>query len=340
MNKKIVFWICLYLLPGIIQAEKILELDMVIPGFPIFAQNSRYILISSWKDGKNYIYDRNTGKQILHFGKIGEGPGEFIRSIRHVMLNEDTIFILSQGRLSTFDLEGKHIADKRSNQAVQLFCPIGNHFLAQKQSFDDKDWNAYTFSPQLLDFNLKEIKTFSTYHGPLSPIKERIIDPFFPYILTSCDTKHILIADPRGAGCISIYDIDGIPLHTIHYPFEKIPITPSKAAEIREKQFQWIKKEADLNKIITKLNIIIPSHYPPFSMVWIDRSTILVNTYRDILDHTEFLCFNLKGEYLGKINHPKDEWGTPYEGHFYRMIENEETENFELHRWPIGKPQK
>jgi hypothetical protein len=37
---------------------------------------------------------------------------------------------------------------------------------------------------------------------------------------------------------------------------------------------------------------------------------------------------------------PKNEWGSPYQGYFYRIIENEETESFELHRWPIGKPQK
>jgi hypothetical protein len=83
---------------------------------------------------------------------------------------------------------------------------------------------------------------------------------------------------------------------------------------------------------------VFPDYFPVARYFNIKNDKIYIMTYKEEKDKKEFLILDLHGKHLGKVLLPlvsADIMGVlPFDfqgNHLYQVVENEETENWELH---------
>lgn len=322
-----------------IRAEKIAEFELLVSGSLNLSQNSRCYVIYSHREGLVLIYDRQTLKQTAKFGKIGEAPGEFLGFIVQVLADSDRLYISSRGRLGCFDFNGRHISDTRISPNDHVTGFIGGNFLVQHLSIE-KDRKEISIVSTLRDPEMKELKSLFEQKMRSGPNAAYRFEPFEAFANATHDDRHIVLSDPRGDGLITILDAQGNQLAAIRHPFEKIPVTAEDKEREKKEFLDSIANNPYMKQNREKIEFIFPDCYPPFSHARPDGDRILVSTYKRRDDWVEILCFHISGKYLGVIRQPKGQEGILFQGHFYRLKENEETEMYELHRWPVAEPQK
>ena len=338
MMKKIIFIVLILLVFTLIRAEKIAEFDLLVSGSMSLSQNSRCYVLYSHREGLILIYDRQTMKQTAKFGKIGEAPGEFLGGIVRVLANSDLLYISSRGRLGCFDLNGRHISDTRISPNDHITGFIGGNFLVQHLSIE-KDRKEISMISTLRDPEMKELKSLFEQKMRSGPNAAYQFEPFEAFASATHDDRHIVLSDPRGDGLITILDAQGNQLVAIRHPFEKIPVTTEDKEREKKAFMDSLANNPYMKQNQEKIEYVFPDEYPPFIYAVPDRERILVRTYKTESEHMEFLCFHISGKYLGVIRQPKKQVGDLYQGYFYRLEENEETEMYELHRWPVAEPQ-
>jgi len=338
MMKKIIFIVLILLVFTLIRAEKIAEFDLLVSGSMSLSQNSRCYVLYSHREGLILIYDRQTMKQTAKFGKIGEAPGEFLGGIVRVMLDLDRLYVSSRGRISFFDLNGRHIRDTRISPNDHIKGFISENFLVENLSLG-KDIKELSLVVTLRNQEMKELKILLEQEMPYGPNAAYRVAPFESYAGAAYDDRHIVVYDPRVDGLITILDAQGNQLVAIRHPFEKIPVTTEDKEREKKAFMDSLANNPYMKQNQEKIEYVFPDEYPPFIYAVPDRERILVRTYKTESEHMEFLCFHISGKYLGVIRQPKKQVGDLYQGYFYRLEENEETEMYELHRWPVAEPQ-
>ncbi len=336
--KKIIFIVLILLVFTLIRAEKIAEFDLLVSGSMSLSQNSRCYVLYSHREGLILIYDRQTMKQTAKFGKIGEAPGEFLGGIVRVMLDLDRLYVSSRGRISFFDLNGRHIRDTRISPNDHIKGFISENFLVENLSLG-KDIKELSLVVTLRNQEMKELKILLEQEMPYGPNAAYRVAPFESYAGAAYDDRHIVVYDPRVDGLITILDAQGNQLVAIRHPFEKIPVTTEDKEREKKAFMDSLANNPYMKQNQEKIEYVFPDEYPPFIYAVPDRERILVRTYKTESEHMEFLCFHISGKYLGVIRQPKKQVGDLYQGYFYRLEENEETEMYELHRWPVAEPQ-
>lgn len=336
MNK-IAGFITLFLLSIPIWPEKIAEFDLLASGPMMLKMNDHYYALCSPKDAKVSVYDHQSLTLISQFGKVGEGPGEFQLGMQNIALIKDKILISSMKRLSVFNAKGAFIRDFPVEIRHFFLGAVGDNYLFMYTTKPDEN-NQYHEIFALYDQNMTVRKTL--VKRPLS--RKSILNQTELYprrVLINNDSEHFVVADQRGSGEITVYDQNGTEIGEVQHKFETIPVSN----EIKNKIIEERKKiekddQKPSNRASVKTEYLCPDTFPPFLFIHIDGSSLFVYTYDKNPQKIKLLCFDIYGKYLGVIQRQKGQIGDPYRGFFYHLEENEETELYELHRWPIGKP--
>ncbi|MGD2086460.1 MAG: 6-bladed beta-propeller [Candidatus Aminicenantes bacterium] len=295
-----------------------------VDGDEIFVVNNRYNII---------IYSLKDFKLKNQFGKKGEGPGEFKYSFK-LSIRPDFIFVDSQDRISWFSREGKFL--KQKNKPIKSsYIPFRNKFIVKSTQF--LSYQVHKTELGICDSGLKKIKKLHEFilkipliGGPAPPIKEwKLIHPYH-HICYDITSGKIFVFDTQKGFYINVFDENGHNLYTINKDkeIEKIKV-PEEYKERRRKEF----KQDQFWRELQKPKLIFPEYFPSFHWAAVNQGKIYIHTYKTRNNKTQFIILDFKGKILKEIYLPFPDHSqqTVYHNKLYKLVEDEETETWELH---------
>lgn len=288
-----------------------------------------------------YRLEKETGLKLLHrFGKAGEGPREFKlfpEESPELDLHPDTIVATSINKVSFYNFKGEYQGETRiKGGRRQFYRKMGEHLIGEYQTrYDNQTYVAIGLF-DMVGNKIKELFRY-LYHAQrgkqYNPIGRGIYTPnVFVY------KNAIYIGGQLYANSIHVTDVDGKNVATIKAAPGKIKFTD------RDKQ-GWIDSfmlNDEYKKIyaVMKKRFKYPEYFPYWQTFIVADDRIYVQTYERNKEDTSnrFHIMTLKGGVLGRIWLPLDEFFdftpcpyTIHNGKLYQFVENDESEEWELH---------
>jgi len=287
-----------------------------------------------------FIYSANDVSLVKKIGTAGEGPREFARYVRIQPHPDypDNIVVGSHMKLSFFDRKGKFIREVRakSNSTANNYKPVGDKIYAAYGFKQDDDRNLIA-TVSIFDDDLKKIKEVTQWRSVLQFGGKSIN-------ATDCDLSggEFKIYDKkmfvlfREEGLIKIFDTKGNELNHFGYDYERIPVT----AEDKSTILEFYKNSKQYRGVYERFGaqFDFPKYYPSAREMNVSGGKIYVITHKQKDGKTEFIVFDQKGNKIKKTMvpfayaNPRDPY--PYAlhgGKLYQLIDNEDTEEWELH---------
>jgi hypothetical protein len=154
--------------------------------------------------------------------------------------------------------------------------------------------------------------------------------------------KRIFVSGGRGLE-IDVLNFAGEKVLSIKHDYEKIKVTEKHRAAIRN----WFKNDPGLKIAykITKPWFWYPDYFPGMREFTVADDYIYVRTYANCgenIDKSEFVIFTTNGKFVKKVTLTVFEKNindtypfTIYGGKLYQLMDNVDTEEWELHITPI-----
>ena len=316
-----------------VTAKKVATLPNILTPFDLLVDKDRFYINES---ATIYIFSLKDYSLVNKFGRKGEGPGEFKLDDDNqvfVCLLPDILMVNSVGRISYFSKDGTFIREI-PNQSGQWLKPLGDHFVGMRIWYDKKNTRFRTVC--IFDSQLKRLKDiYSEVHG-IQPRKKTIDAISWPSswnYLTYGDNVFVMGTENK----LHIYNKQGESISTIQLDYKPLKLTASK----KEEYITYYKKvdpywRARWERL--KNWYVFPDYFPVARFFKIKDDKIYILTYKEEKNQNEFLILDLKGRYLGNVLLPlvsTDIMGVmpfDFQGNYlYQLVENEETENWELH---------
>ncbi|MCK4944015.1 MAG: hypothetical protein KAS65_10575 [Candidatus Aminicenantes bacterium] len=317
---------------GLIQAKKVATFtDILKPGRMVIEDDQIYIT----EDTTVYIYSSQDYRFIKKFGKAGEGPREFLRFVI-VIPHQDHLIINSFGKISLYTREGEFIKEIKASGGINFnYQPLGKNYVGVSISLED---NTRYESINLYDSQLKKIKTILKRESDTQPTKNviKILNSTLQFL--TFENKLYIVEGKEFV--IKVYDMDVKELMVIKRDYDRV--------KFGEADKQKIFKELESNPRtkqyldVLKKMAVFPDTYPAIVSIFQRDDFIYAMTFRRQDDTYEFFIFDGNGNFLKKIFIPFvfQTAMTPYpfsikDGKLYQLIENEETEEWELYQSEI-----
>jgi hypothetical protein len=332
MNKKLMIIIFLIFIFSAVHAKQIVKITDAFNPTQIHVTNDRMYIV----DGFTFlIYSLKDFKFIKKIGEEGEGPREFKDAIYWVYFRGHQMIVNSLAKVSYFSPDGEFIKEKKAFAGSRAgdFCPIGNQFaavqfLTEKQTFF-KTVNIY-------DSNLKKIKEIYRVKEDFQPGK---------YMKAYSEPKTFTVHNDKiyvsfdNDFKITVFNSQGEKVFTIEKEYQRLEVTEEheQAAQMYYKTAPYYKKYYERIKSLLEF----PTHLPAVKTFAFSEDKLYVHTYNKKDKKTEFYVFTPKGKFLERVFLPiigeeeiRFKFSSIYEfknGKLYQLVENEETEEWEVH---------
>lgn len=335
MKKSVSFLFFLILSAPVLAGEVVLLPDLQKPENIIIDHDQ--ILITQFP--YVYIYSLKSFTLIKKFGKAGEGPQEFSN---YVMVqihpaHPDYIIVGSRGKMSFFTRDGKFVQEVKSGagSSVATYKPVGKKYANYGILRENK---IVYLTVDIYNSNFQKIKEVIRWQKPIQRGK-----PFNPTDIESqggefstCNKKTIVLL--REKGNIEVFDDDGRKLFSIHYDYERIPVTADDIKAIHH----FFKTDPRLRQFYENIKSLFkfPKYFPSARTMAVADKKIYVLTNKKREGKNEFVIFDIgnRGKFLKKSMVPFKNANPlePYpftisNGKLFQLVDNEETEEWELH---------
>lgn len=338
--KKITFFLLIFLISSFsIEAVKIASFQDNFKAPNVLIDNKNlYIWDQTFCNIR--VYDRKNYKKTAEFGRRGNGPAEFI-GIEKVSTSDDKVFVASFPKMCIFSSEGKLLKEIKSKQMDSgSFFPIGNNFIGQ---------SCPPPKPNEIKLNIK----FSLFNSILEKKKDIFIAQsglFLKYgskkeiIFRIRDCTRAMVSDDKliigvtGYGFyFSVFDKDGNRLYEIKKPYEKQKVSNEDKQAFMDRLKKSM-KEAEWNQYKAMYEIEFPDYYPAYANFFAQHDRIYVFLYPKS-NKQAVLILDMKGNLIKQkvlsqtIDNGCIEKGrfTVHNGKMYFLVENEDTDDWELH---------
>jgi len=283
-----------------------------------------------------HIYSLPDVKLTRKFGKAGEGPQEFnASSPLHIFFQDDTIVVKSKRKLSFFKKDGTFIKEMPVHPLNVWYVPMGNKFIGLNKSVSN---GVIYFSIDLCDLyqkTKKNITRIKHYFQDINGVRE-FVTPIHFYIY---DDKIFLIGRSDDL-VIDVFDGNGEALYTITHDYPRIKVTEDHIKNAKK----WYKRNAPYGRRFesyTKL-LRFPKYFPAIWNIRVSDKKIYVLTHSK--KPGQFYILDLKGNIIKKVMMPFVPVNplvhalkfTVHDGKLYQLVDNEETETWELHITPFN----
>jgi hypothetical protein len=280
-----------------------------------------------------FLYDLNDFKLIKKIGKKGEDPGEFsLDSIINIL--KEKIMIESRGKLSFYSFKGDLIKEIRRLPKYRRLKLLEDRYVASSGILS-KD--VYHNAAKILDADFNELKTF--YHDEAKYHQKKQNTNYSSAWMFDVSEKKCFIVGSSDFK-IDVFNKNGESLYTIAPEYERVKISQ----EFIDAFFEYIKKRRGMQRYhYVKKKVRFPEFFPAISDLVVDGGYVHVITYRRKKNQSEVFVFDLEGKLVKKTFVPLQYSGhglsfLPYSiknNYLYQLIENEEEEEWELHRFSI-----
>jgi len=284
-----------------------------------------------------YIYSLKDFRLIKTFGQAGEGPKEFkVHAVAGVRIytQPDSIFVNSIGKVSYFTLDGKYIKEKKNVNAGKWVQPLGNRFVGHGRT---KEGDNVYLTIHFYDSDLKRGKEiYRVKHW----FQGKRIDPILHgrFRLARRGNPIFYVHDNRifiegENGDVHVFDHNGEKLFYIHHEYEKLKVTDNHKKEVVS--FLEFIQSALLRH---KSRFEYPDYFPIMRFFNVADGNVYVIPYKKKDGKSEFHVFNRDGKFVEKVLVPLAEENifefypyTIHDGKVFQLIDNFETEEWELH---------
>lgn len=296
-----------------------------------------------------HVYSLKNYQLKFKLGKRGEGPGEF-KYQPGINILPDHLLITSGRYCVWFSRDGKMVKDKKTVGRKYFPIPVKENYAALKLGFDiqtEKMTRIYI----LLNPQLEEIKEVYKLVADVNilnpndpPTKEYKM--LLHYNGVCCHDDKIFIADTQKGFFIDVFDFNGKHLYTIdkNSEVEKVTVSDSYKKRCLD-MFKIIQK--DIWERRNKSSFTFYKYFPSFESFLVDNKKIYVITYKEKGDKNEIIILDLKGNILDRVFVPlkskrifkfsgEYDPNTVHKGRLYEIIENDETEMWELHKTDLS----
>jgi hypothetical protein len=313
-------------------AKKIATLpDLLKPNTMVIEEDKMYIS----QETSVFIYSLVDFKLIKKFGKAGEGPQEFLRFVR-ITPHKDQLILNSMGKISIYTRDGKYVKEIKTAGGFSIgYLPLGNHYVGMGFSLDE---DTRFQSINLYDSGLKKIKTLIKKKSDSQPNKGviKILHSTLTY-LTFEDKLYLVDGSDFE---VKVYDNNAKELFTIKRDYEKVKF----GEKDKERIFDEIKSDPRQKQYfdVIKKMAVFPDYYPAIISLFERDNLIYLMTFKRKDNTYEFFIYDANGNFVKQVFIPFvfQSAMRPYpfsikDNKLYQLIENEDTEEWELHQSDI-----
>ncbi len=246
-----------------------------------------------------YIYDLENFKMKTKFGKMGEGPKEFMANRQSgnppLTINVQTknIVVNSLNKVSFFSKDGNFKNEQKVGAFSDRFIPLGKGFAAQTLTTEEgkRYWRL-----DIYDSNLNKVKGVFKIEHHFQGLGKGFKVLQESRLYAAYDNK-LFVAWEKDFN-IRVFDSHGGKLYSVNYNYEKLPVTE----EDRRRIIEYFKTNPHLKELYEAIKPIqLPKYYPAIRNMQINDGKIYAITFKRSNEKTECLIIDLKGKLLDKI---------------------------------------
>jgi hypothetical protein len=290
-----------------------------------------------------FIYKLKDFTFLKSFGKEGEGPGEIKMNMfggpLTVLPNDrGQIVITSAAKVSFFSKTGEYLKEFKVNQ-FDSYYPIGDKYICTSSTASEDDKAKLVLALFMADENLKKGKII--YRTDFETgANFKFVFPITPFYPDTDGDKLFIIAGIHGFA-IDVFNKNGDKLYRISKKFKprKVPSTYKK------KTIDWFKADPTYQSAwdFFRQRIEFNEYFPPIYRMNTDNGRIYVFSSTMKGDQRECVVMDHRGNEVKRLFlHLPERYGMDFydiytikNNYFYRLVENEDEENWELHRTKI-----
>ena len=278
------------------------------------------------------IYSLEDHTLIKKFGGRGEGPMEFMGNNLNLLPYPDHIIVNSQGKITYWSKSGDFIKEVKCPFAAGVE-PCGDVFvsLGFRARTDQDPFNYQTID--VYDRNFNKIREIDRRKSPFQGQRGIRVyaQAYYFYIMNN---MYIIVTGHEGYE-LNVFDKEGELLYTIRRDHDPIPVTEADRREVHQyfKTHPRFKAVYEARKHLIK----IADHFPAIQGFQPIGNKLYVFTYKKKEGKTQFFIYDDNGNLMREVYLPlvkKDIRSTyPFtidRDKFYRLVENDETEEWEL----------
>jgi hypothetical protein len=323
--------IIVLLLSVLLSAEKAAPLpELMKPGQIKADKNNIYVV----EGATIYIYSLKDFSLRKKFGKKGEGPQEFMLPPPgrvELIIRPDALLVNSLGKLSYFTTGGEFQKEIKISVIMDSWVsPLGNRFAGV--CFRQED-NIFYNTINIFDEELKKGEEIFKFKSALQPGKVDFITAArLPLLCTMEDKIYFGGKD----GDIYVFDDKGKKLSTIRHEYEKV-----KLSEARKKMYiDFFKTDPRYKQGWEQFGkqAQFPAYFPVLRDLTVSDGKLYILTYKEKDGKREFYISGTDGKLIKKTMLLLPEMNPlelyPYtinNNKLYQLIENEDSETWELH---------
>jgi hypothetical protein len=316
-----------------IYAEKVATLtDVFKPSYLVVDDSQFYVVEKSTV----FIYSLKDYKLKGKFGKAGEGPQEFKAAPGgsggiSIFPQKDYLHINSIGKISTWTKDGKFINEARGNVMISMVQPLGKKLVGLGAAFDAKtrqvDMAANLYDDKLnktKELSRQEMMKAGSYKFPITN----------PAIFSLGDK--VVIPGEKNRFSIKVFDAEGNETVHITRDYKRLPVTKKYKDEI-DTFFRTSPFTKDNYEQMKKM-ISFNDEFPAIQGFNAADNTIYIQTYKEQDGKSEFFVYKSDGTFIKQVfltihrsNVMIPNPAAFKNNTFYQIIENEDTEEWELH---------
>lgn len=276
------------------------------------------------------IYSLTDFTLIKKFGRAGDGPQEFKQRITFMDTQSDQIFLVSPGKGSYFTKDGTFKNEFRTLSPDMKVKPLGEGFAGGRMVNEN---NTLYISIGIYDADLKKIKEVHKQEMDVQ-VGGKGSRPF-GHILSSHVSGDLLFIAKGTDFFIEVLDKAGNKQCTVTYDYKRLKVTDAE----KDRVIDFLKTNPETGPYLEMLKpIIFPDYFPAIQNYYVADGKVYVFTYKRGEGKSEYFIFDTKGKFVKTsvipyaFTNPADEYPAAIKGgKLYQLIENEETETWDLH---------
>jgi len=334
MNVKKVFvvlFIVMIASVSFLSGQKVVVMEEVLKP-SIIAMDDNQIYITD-NQTNVLIFNKKDFKFIKQFGKKGEGPKEFM-AFAAVTPLKDKLLINSVGKISFFSKKGIYLNEIKSPAGLGGgfgYIPIKDGYVAQgRAGGSDGLYSTISF----FDEKLKKVKElYRIKIGEKGFSKIDVLNANVPY---QAYQDKVFVTGEKGF-LVNVLNSKGDIVSKI----EKKDYKPGEVNEKFKKQIhKTIEKQSPQQYAFLKDRMVFPKYFPAFSSFYIDSKVKMLYLFTWKIEKNIIECFvyDMDGKFQNRIDLPIEMQGslrpypmTIYDWKLYQLIDNDETEEWEMH---------
>ncbi len=341
MKKKTLICVCILMIVlGILSGDSLFATklgtlkDIAIPGYITVSNGQLYI--TDQKTDKSFLMNLTDLKIIKQLTQRGSGPIE-TQFMPMITVYSDYVFLYSNEKAIYFSRDGNYLKEFRIKKKGNWFMALGENFVLETTIAKNQerwtDISLYSYSNEMDLSALKNL--YLSKNSQLTKSNGK----FNLYLLkeyaryTVQDNKLFLGDSSRGL-YLEVFNTKGDKINKIHLKqFEK-----QKVSEQFKNDYMKLVKSSPNYEAATKIyNLLLPEYFPGFYYFVVDKERVYFITYNRKGNNREVIVADWRnGKFIKKTEIPwiinESSYLLPIvDGKFYYPLENEETEEWELH---------